>query len=229
MCRQNYFRSRWAWILASAAWWLFAAMPRVPAAIIWNGPLITFTQPTPDPTQASNQDRITPDVWLTRAASKGLFNAFAETNASALSPLNTEWAFGALTNFASLAYTNWLTWLNGQSPVVLIGQPVVVHLIADDIYLSLTFTNWAAGGKGGFAYQRTTPAPNLSGTRINGGQFSFNYTTKAGLTYVVQSSANLANWTSLATNTATGDAGTFAEPFSAIASRYYRVGWLPNP
>jgi len=232
MCRQSYFRNGWVRVWASAVLWLFAGVPRVPAAVIWNGPLITFTQPTADPTQVSNQDRITPDVWLTRAASKGLFNAFAETNASAFSPLNTEWSLGALTNCASLHYTNWLAWLNGQSPVVLVGQPVVVHLIADDIYLSLTFTNWVSGGKGGFAYQRSTPlspAANLSGARINGGQFSFSYSANAGSTYVLQSSANLVNWTSLATNTATGDSGTFSEPFSTTANRYYRVSWLPNP
>jgi hypothetical protein len=220
----------WVWLGALAV--VPGEVPLVHPATIWNGPAITYNQPTPDPAQASNQDRITPDAWLTRAASKGLFNAYAETNASAFSPLNTEWAFGALTNYASLPYTNWLTWLNGQSPVVLIGQPVVLHLISDDIYLSLTFTNWAAGGKGGFAYQRTTPAPpaaNLSGARINGGQFSFGYTAIAGLTYVVQSSSNLVNWASLATNTASSDFVTFSEPISAIANRYYRVSWLPNP
>src|SRR5579872_1872969 len=44
------------------------------------------------PPQVSNQDRLTPHVWLTRASSKGLFNAFYETSAGTLSPSNTEWA-----------------------------------------------------------------------------------------------------------------------------------------
>ena len=119
--------------------WFTAASP-ARAAIVWDGPLIAYTRPAPDPTQASNQDRITPDVWLTRANSKGLFNAFDETNATTFSPTNTEWAFGAITNYASLSYTNWLALLDGQSPVTLIGQPLVVHLTADDIYLSLEIT-----------------------------------------------------------------------------------------
>lgn len=129
----------------------------LPASTVWTGPLFFYSQPSPDPTQASNQDRLTPDVWLTRAASKGLFNAFYETNATALSPTNTEWAFGTLTNYASLQYTNWLAWLNGASPTTLIGQSAVVHLISDDIYLSIQFTAWASGGTGGFAYERSTP------------------------------------------------------------------------
>src|SRR5271165_5031204 len=105
-----------------------AVTPSVHAVTVWSGPLITFNQPSPDPTQATNQDRITPDVWLTRAASKGLFNAFSETNATALSPANTEWAFGTLNNYAALNYTSWLAWLNGASPATLVDQQAVVHL-----------------------------------------------------------------------------------------------------
>ena len=126
---------------------ILVAAPLIHASTVWDGPLLAYNQPSPDPTQAVNQDRITPDVWLTRAASKGLFNAFSETNATALSPTNTEWAFGTLTNYASLNYTNWLAWLNGASPTTLIGQQAVVHLISDDIYISIKFTLWAPGGR----------------------------------------------------------------------------------
>jgi hypothetical protein len=138
---------------------LLAGGRPVHAATVWNGPLFTFNQPASNPAQATNQDRITADVWLTRAASKGLFNAFYETSATTFSPSNTEWAFGSLTNYASLGYTNWLALLNGASPTTLVGQPLVVHLISDDIYLSINFTVWVAGGSGGFAYQRSTPTP----------------------------------------------------------------------
>jgi hypothetical protein len=202
----------------------------VHALEVWTGPLIEYQQPTPVPTQASNQDRITPDVWLTRATSKGLFNAFSETNATALSPANTEWAFGSLTNCTTLHYTNWLAWLNGQSPTTLIGQPAIVHLISDDIYISVEFTVWGAGGSGGFAYQRSTPAPSvLSDAMVGGGQFSFNYTTDAGFSYVVQSSSNLVDWVSLATNTAAASSSFFAESIEPAVARFYRVGRLTDP
>ena len=200
------------------------------AATVWTGPLMTYSQPSPDPTQASNQDRITPDVWLTRAKSKGLFNAFYETNATALSPSNTEWAFGVLTNYASLQYTNWLAWLNGQSPVTLIGQPAVVHLISDDIYLAIEITVWDSGGSGGFAYERSTPAPaNLSAPGINGGQFSFTYPTDYGFAYVIESSSNLADWVPEATNETPNGLATFVEPSPAAGTRFYRVGRMPDP
>ena len=207
-----------------------SAMPLIHAATDWNGPLFTYVQPAPDPTQATNQDRITPDVWLTRAASKGLFNAVFETNATALSPTNTEWAFGALTNYASLHYTNWLAWLNGASPTTLVGQQVVVHLISDDIYLSVEFTSWSSGGSGGFAYQRSTPTPaSLSEAGINSGQFSFSYTTDAGVSYVVQSSTDLVDWVSLMTNVAPGGPVLFTNTSDPAGTGFYRVVRLPDP
>jgi hypothetical protein len=207
-----------------------AASTLIHAAMIWNGPPISYNQPSPDPTQATNQDRITPDVWLTRAASKGLFNAFSETNATALSPSNTEWAFGALTNYSSLHYTNWLAWLNGASPTALVGQQVVVHLITDDIYISIQFTKWVPMGSGGFVYQRSTPTPaNLSEPIINNGQFTFSYTADVGISYVVQSSSNLVDWVSLATNVAPGSPVLFTNAVNPAGADFYRVARLSNP
>jgi hypothetical protein len=311
-------------VLRSVVFILMLAAPLSRAATVWNGPLVTFSQPTPDPTQVSNQDRITPDVWLTRAASKGIFNAFSETNATALSPANTEWSLGTLTNYASLHYTNWLAWLNGQSPTMLVGKQVVAHLISDDIYISINFTLWNAGGSGGFAYQRSTPpletasitspgggavfaapatvnivvnaiassgmvtnvefftngvslgtvltapftiqASNLaagpyaliavataagisttsavvnvsvvtpvtvnlsnSALAVNNSQFTFNYNVDPGLAYVVQSSSDLLNWVSLATNVPTASPASFSDTFNPAGANYYRVGLLPNP
>ncbi|HTB83855.1 MAG TPA: hypothetical protein VK742_09395 [Candidatus Sulfotelmatobacter sp.] len=209
--------------------WLALVPSWTSAATIWDGPLISYNQPSSDPTQASNQDRITPDVWLTRAASKGLFNAFSETSATAFSPANTEWAFGTLTNYASLHYTNWLALLNGASPVTLVGQQLVVHLISDDIYIAMQITLWNSGGSGGFAYQRSTPAPAvLFGAAVTNGRFSFNYTASPGF-YVVQSSTNLVNWVSLATNTATAGTMLFSNSLNSAGIEFYRVGRLPNP
>ncbi len=217
-------------VWTAAVFLLLAGASVLHAATVWNGSLITYTQPAADPTQAANQDRITPDVWLTRAASKGLFNAFYETNATTFSPTNTEWALGALTNYASLHYTNWLAWLNGASPVTLVGQPVVVHLITDDIYLSVKITLWNSGGSGGFAYQRSTPTPaSLSGTSINNGQFTFSYTADAGISYVVQSSTNLVNWISLSTNVAPGGSVPFTNAVNLTGATFYRVVRLSNP
>ncbi len=62
-----------------------------------------------------------------------------------------------------------------------------------------------------------------------GGQFKFSYSANPGLSYVIQSSSNLTDWVSIATNTASSALVPFTEGIAANASRYYRVGRLPNP
>jgi len=129
------------------------------AATIWNGPTTTFVnQPGSDPTQPANQDRLTADVWITRGTSLGIYNAATETGyAHSLSPQNTAWSDGALANYASLTYVDWETWAKGQhgGPPNTVGVSAVVHLVSDDIYLSVTFTSWGGDG-GGFSYVRST-------------------------------------------------------------------------
>jgi hypothetical protein len=208
-------------------------MPSARGAVVWDGPLITFNQPSPDPTQATNQDSLTPAVSLTRAASKGLFNAVTETSATTASPAGTEWAFGALTNFSSLTYKTWLNLLNGQSPTTFVGQPLVVHLISDDIYLSVEFTFWGAHASGGFTYQRSTPALvtsnviTLSGGTITNSQFTFSYGATPGSNYVVQVSSDLSSWQSVATNIAQSNLVVFTDTFVSNQNRFYQVSRLP--
>src|SRR2546423_12575491 len=73
------------------------------AATVWTGPLTTYNQPAPDPTQAANRDQLTSNVSLTRASTAGMFNGVTEIfythNAS---PADTEWAVGALADYATL-------------------------------------------------------------------------------------------------------------------------------
>jgi hypothetical protein len=64
---------------------------------------------------------------------------------------------------------------------------------------------------------------------FSGGQFSFNFSADPGLRYVVQSSSNLLDWISLATNVAGGTSVPFAAGLATNPSTYYRVGRLPNP
>ena len=48
-----------------------------------------------DWTMEANQDRITDNVWLTRANTRGIFNIKTESNyTDNMSPADTEWAFG---------------------------------------------------------------------------------------------------------------------------------------
>jgi hypothetical protein len=228
MITRIYYRWRLRLVFLGIA--SLGELPSVDAAAVWNGPLIAYSQPAPVPTQAANQDRITTNVWLTRAASKGLFNAFSETNATTLSPAGTEWAFGALSNYSSLSFTNWLGLLNGQSPTTLVGQPMVIHLTADDIYVSIDFLVWGSGGSGGYTYERSTAPPlNLSGAIGAGGQFTFSYEAGPGLEYVIESSSNLVDWLPVETNAPSVGTAQFSETNGPTGTMFYRVELSPNP
>src|ERR1035437_8408539 len=145
--------------LVSAAGWLalllfagLAAPVATEAATIWNGPPVSESN-------ATEPDKITADVWLTRGGSQGVFNAKTESFFTHFfSPADTEWADGTTANYASLSYTDWNTWsknIHGGPPNT-VGVNAVVHLITDDIYIDITFTFW--GGVGGaYSYQRATP------------------------------------------------------------------------
>lgn len=198
------------------------------ASIVWDGPMIGYNQPTPDPTQSANQDHITPDVWLTRANMKGLFNAFDEPSAGIFSPAGTLWAFGSITNYSSLTYTNWLALLNNASPVTLIGQPMVVYLSSDDIYFSILITNWVPGGVGGFGYLRSTPVINYSGITASNRQFSFNYSTETNFSYNIMSSTDLVDWVSVSTNTASTGSTAFSTAVNPGGTQFFQVNLLPQ-
>lgn len=126
------------------------------SAVVWDGPDLTFNHPADVGTGV--RDELTPDVWLTRDVSQGLFNVATEGGYTHnLSPQDTEWAYGLLVDYASLSYATWESW-NNKYPPGMVGQPAVLHLISENIYLALTFTSW--GGSGGeFSYERSTPSP----------------------------------------------------------------------
>jgi glucose/arabinose dehydrogenase len=153
------------------------------AAIVWTGPLITYTQPSPDPTQPANQDPLTPEVSLTRAVSSGMFNGVTETSYTRnVSPADTEWAVGSLADYATLTYTSWEQAGGGNPVLNLPGQQLVVHLISDDIYLSLEFTQLGGHFAGGFSYIRSTPALPPPAITIDSPTNGTSFTSPANVT-----------------------------------------------
>jgi hypothetical protein len=124
------------------------------AATLWTGPTINFVN-----SSSSDQDQLTTNVWITRGSFQGIWNAAKEGGFTAFSsPAYTEWADGALADYATLSYTNWNAWAKygHGGPPSTIGVNAVVHLILDDVYLSVTFTEWGVR-TGGFSYTRSTP------------------------------------------------------------------------
>ncbi len=159
---------------------VFAAMAMITAsldaAVIWSGQAVSFTKENnADPTDPANQDAITANVALTRGFTAGLFNAVVEDFYSSTSPADTQWAFVhnnpgqdiAASNYQELVFDNWVVAFGGPGaggPQSTVGQPAVVHLVTDDIYIDITFTSWQAGGAppfaNGFSYVRA-PEPGM--------------------------------------------------------------------
>ncbi len=157
-------------------------VPAEAVATIWNGPSITFTKTaSSDPSLEANQDRITPNVWITRGNIQGIYNAKTEAVYSSTSPQGTEWAYGTTANYSNLTYQNWFTWVANNPPAT-VGQNAVLHLISEDIYIDIKFTSWSEGRGapgGAFAYERSTLAtvsnspPSVSITNpANGSSFA---------------------------------------------------------
>jgi hypothetical protein len=182
---------------------------RCESAIIWNGPALAFTNES-----VSDIDHITPNVWITRASTQGLFNIESESSYQHnYSPSNTEWAFGTLDNYASLSYTNWedlFGGIAGGGPGALLGQDTVAHLISEDIYLSVKLTSWGGPGTG-FSYIRSTPGvpPAISVVKaapLGGGEaFVLTFTNIPGYNLAVLGTTNVSlppgNWNVLGTAT----------------------------
>jgi uncharacterized repeat protein (TIGR02543 family) len=125
---------------------------------VWTGDVITFTKvDDADPTLATNQDRITDNVWITRDNAEGgqIYNLVLESASDKeTSPLGTEWAEGDIANYASLTYTPFRT--ATVKPKDAVGKTFVVHLIQDNIYLSIKILSWSTNKAGGFSYERST-------------------------------------------------------------------------
>ena len=148
------------------------------AQTIWTGPMTTFTKLNDaDWTLEANQDRITDNVWITRANNQSIFNISDNTDTSSgdcdgSSPLDTEWAFGTIADGVNtLTFGTFLgTSFADCGPPSVVNQNAVLHLITDDIYIDIKFLFWTSGGNGGgFSYQRSTPeGSGDAGILLNG-------------------------------------------------------------
>ena len=142
------------------------------AATVGTDPIVEFSKADfADQGLAENQDRITPLVWLTRGTTAGLFNIAQEEayqRFQGISPEGTLWAFAGLNgndmdvsaeNFDSLVFDEWASALNSRVGDNIVDTPGVVHLVDDDIYLDIVFTQWTMSSGGGFAYLRSSVIP----------------------------------------------------------------------
>ena len=139
-------------------------LQNLPAQTLWTGPKITFAKTDyADWTQEANQDRITNNVWITRKDTESIFNIMTESGyQTAVSPQDTEWAFGKIDDgISTLTFKPFSVLLSDGIGNWILSHPnYVLHLITDDIYIDVSFISWTNGGNGGgFSYERSTPAP----------------------------------------------------------------------
>ncbi len=123
---------------------------------VWDGPMISFSKADgADFTLESNQDRITSNVWITRGNAGQIFNIAKESSADkADSPVGTLWAKGTIDNIDNLTFRPFRIGV-GQ-PKGVVGSDLVLYLVEENVYITVKFTSWSQGQKGGFAYERST-------------------------------------------------------------------------
>lgn len=124
------------------------------APIVWNTGSFQFVK-----ISGGQKDCITAQTCLTR--NTVLFNSVVETfsgmqGCGYLGPGNTEWAVGNIANWSTLTYQR-LYLANSCSPPNMVYYPLVLHLIAENIYLQVQFNTWP-GHVANFSYTRTTTA-----------------------------------------------------------------------
>jgi hypothetical protein len=124
---------------------------------LWTGPNKQFIKLAgADPNDLSNQDSITSVVSITRGNTGGeIYNATVENQADkGLSPVGTEWAIGLAGDIPTLSFSSFRNAVG--SPQSVVGKDLIVHLLEDDVYLTVKFTSWSNNQSGGFSYNRST-------------------------------------------------------------------------
>ena len=109
------------------------------SSIIWDGPVIYFEkEEEADFLDKINQDSITENIKITRGNDGGQIFNIAKEKASDKykSPIGTEWAIGTLDQIDSLTFESFRS---AVKPQFVVGRKLVMHLIEDDIYISVKF------------------------------------------------------------------------------------------
>ncbi len=135
----------------------------------YSSEMVTFTKESNTvSTLEENQDRISDIVWLTRTNSDGLFNIYVEEYYSGgTSPVGVEWGFDKSINLIPLDYSSWVT--GNDEPMSYFDQTISMHLIDENRFFDVVFTDWDEGYTGGgFSYNRVE-IPNWVNAPANTG------------------------------------------------------------
>lgn len=168
----------------------------------------------------------TPTVSITTPVGGAVFSAPAILKIGATAAVSS----GTVTNVAFFAGANNIANLLGSAQASPFN--ITAASLAAGNY-SLTAVATAAGISATSAVVSVSvisPVPvSNSAPSVAGGMFSFHYSADVGLTYIVQNSADLVNWSPVFTNLATSTAVQFTDSAPVSGSHYYRVLLQPNP
>jgi hypothetical protein len=141
---------------------LLCHTPAAAAPMVWSGYTYEFVRP--DFADPYPSDKITPKVHFIRGNDQGLYNAILDTGWTGSGPSGTRWATDINNAGKTIAASNWQalqfgTWLAAYRGLGSLGFEIenrnaVVHLVEEDIYLDLRFTDWTQRNGGGFSYLR---------------------------------------------------------------------------
>jgi len=163
----------------------------------------------------------TPTVSITNPAPNAVFAAPANVNISASASVSS----GSVTNVSFFGNSSPL----GSSQ----GPPfsVTANSLGAGAY-SLTAVATAAGVSATSSVVNisvvTPVVTSLSSPAVANNQLWFSYNVNPGLSYDVEDSSNLINWTPLLTNVPGTNPAFFTNNIS-VDDDFYRVGRLPNP
>jgi hypothetical protein len=122
-----------------------------------------------------NQDVISDTVAITRDFLGGIFNALVEGDNynEYLAPYGTEWALlpeGKTFEEVrcSLRFCDWLECFAMYDVGTMLNKPGVVHLIEEDLYYNIKFTNWTRARGDTYYYRRLKEQPK--GRRMQEGR-----------------------------------------------------------
>jgi len=151
----------------------------------YSSEMVTFTKESNTvSTLEENQDRISDIVWLTRTNSDGLYNIYTEDSySSGTSPDGVEWGFDKSINLTPGSYGTWST--HNDEPMSYFNQTISMHLIDENRFFDVEFTDWDEGYTGGgFSYNRVeipawVTAPGYTGTISSGNNEMITFTLDA--------------------------------------------------
>jgi hypothetical protein len=119
---------------------------------------VLFTRPNNHP---EITDNISDSIHIKRDNYNGIYNSITEPYYSYASPENTEWSNifeSQVEDPTILTYYNWVIAVDSHPPAM-VNKVIYMHIISEDRYFEIHFTQWTAGGGGGFSYTRYECTP----------------------------------------------------------------------